>query len=285
MVPPRLSRWELGTVPAHRQGLVTQKKPPSPRSRPQRPGPSVPCLSPVPGPRQVPSGQRFQASAPAAWGQKGLRPGSEVSADFVAPGLGRAASSGRLLPPGHRGRWGRQPGAFGKEWGAWSPVPSPRQGRRLPTASWPRACRPPSQLRQRPLFPPLVQVTAVPELSLTAVRLSHDGTGAQYLHLAREDRNNTFRCGRQLLPRLGALKLGGRAGADPPPAAEQARDRDRRPAFPPQRAVPHDPCGQQRRTPHPGAHGPVRLPEVPLQGPLLQDAEQVAVHVHERLHG
>ncbi|XP_047610451.1 presequence protease, mitochondrial isoform X1 [Phacochoerus africanus] len=36
------------------------------------------------------------------------------------------------------------------------------------------------------------QVTAVPELSLTAVRLSHDGTGAQYLHLAREDRNNTF---------------------------------------------------------------------------------------------
>lgn len=137
MVPPRPSRWKLGTVPAHRQGLVTQRKPPSPRSRPQRPGPSVPCLSPVPGPRQVPSGQRFQASAPAAWGQKGLRPGSEVSADFVAPGLGRAASSGRLLPPGHRGRWGRQPGAFGREWGAWSPVPSPRQGRRLPAASWP----------------------------------------------------------------------------------------------------------------------------------------------------
>lgn len=40
----------------------------------------------------------------------------------------------------------------------------------------------------------LVQVTPVPELSLTAVKLSHDGTGAQYLHLAREDGNNLFRC-------------------------------------------------------------------------------------------
>ncbi|XP_042085643.1 presequence protease, mitochondrial isoform X2 [Ovis aries] len=36
------------------------------------------------------------------------------------------------------------------------------------------------------------QVTPVPELSLTAVKLSHDSTGAQYLHLAREDRNNLF---------------------------------------------------------------------------------------------
>ncbi|KAM5235046.1 presequence protease, mitochondrial [Ctenodactylus gundi] len=36
------------------------------------------------------------------------------------------------------------------------------------------------------------QVTSVPELFLTAVKLSHDNTGARYLHLAREDRNNTF---------------------------------------------------------------------------------------------
>ncbi|CAK6432881.1 unnamed protein product [Pipistrellus nathusii] len=36
------------------------------------------------------------------------------------------------------------------------------------------------------------QVTPVPELFLTAVKLSHDGTGARYLHLAREDTNNLF---------------------------------------------------------------------------------------------
>ncbi|XP_060638521.2 presequence protease, mitochondrial [Anolis sagrei] len=36
------------------------------------------------------------------------------------------------------------------------------------------------------------QVTAVPELFLTAVKLSHDKTGAKYLHVAREDSNNLF---------------------------------------------------------------------------------------------
>lgn len=36
------------------------------------------------------------------------------------------------------------------------------------------------------------QVTSVPELFLTAVKLSHDNTGAKYLHLAREDTNNLF---------------------------------------------------------------------------------------------
>ncbi|KAJ7396182.1 pitrilysin metallopeptidase 1 [Pitangus sulphuratus] len=36
------------------------------------------------------------------------------------------------------------------------------------------------------------QVTAVPELFLTAVKLTHDGTGARYLHVAREDFNNLF---------------------------------------------------------------------------------------------
>ncbi|XP_029444406.1 presequence protease, mitochondrial [Rhinatrema bivittatum] len=36
------------------------------------------------------------------------------------------------------------------------------------------------------------QVTSVPELFLTTVKLSHDNTGAKYLHLAREDSNNLF---------------------------------------------------------------------------------------------
>uniref|UniRef100_A0A8C3XUQ9 Presequence protease, mitochondrial n=1 Tax=Chelydra serpentina TaxID=8475 RepID=A0A8C3XUQ9_CHESE len=35
-------------------------------------------------------------------------------------------------------------------------------------------------------------VTAVPELFLTAVKLSHENTGAKYLHVAREDSNNLF---------------------------------------------------------------------------------------------
>lgn len=37
------------------------------------------------------------------------------------------------------------------------------------------------------------QVVAVPDLCLTAVKLSHDKTGAQYLHAARDDSNNLFR--------------------------------------------------------------------------------------------
>ncbi|XP_060761903.1 presequence protease, mitochondrial isoform X3 [Neoarius graeffei] len=36
------------------------------------------------------------------------------------------------------------------------------------------------------------EVTPVPDLSLTAVKLSHDVTGAQYLHTARDDSNNLF---------------------------------------------------------------------------------------------
>ncbi|KAG7524059.1 presequence protease, mitochondrial [Solea senegalensis] len=36
------------------------------------------------------------------------------------------------------------------------------------------------------------QVVAVPDLFLTAVKLSHDKTGAQYLHAARDDTNNLF---------------------------------------------------------------------------------------------
>ncbi|XP_053507723.1 presequence protease, mitochondrial isoform X1 [Ictalurus furcatus] len=36
------------------------------------------------------------------------------------------------------------------------------------------------------------EVTQVPDLSLTAVKLCHDVTGAQYLHTARDDSNNLF---------------------------------------------------------------------------------------------
>ncbi|XP_026887832.2 presequence protease, mitochondrial isoform X1 [Electrophorus electricus] len=36
------------------------------------------------------------------------------------------------------------------------------------------------------------EVTAVPDLFLTAVKLDHDVTGAQYLHAARDDSNNLF---------------------------------------------------------------------------------------------
>lgn len=39
----------------------------------------------------------------------------------------------------------------------------------------------------------LSQVAAVPDLFLTAVKLTHDKTGAQYLHAARDDSNNLFR--------------------------------------------------------------------------------------------
>ena len=35
----------------------------------------------------------------------------------------------------------------------------------------------------------------IPELHLTAVRLKHDKTDADYLHIARDDRNNVFGIG------------------------------------------------------------------------------------------
>nr|XP_023660537.1 presequence protease, mitochondrial-like [Paramormyrops kingsleyae] len=38
----------------------------------------------------------------------------------------------------------------------------------------------------------VTQVTAVPDLCLTAVKLTHDNTAAQYLHVARDDSNNLF---------------------------------------------------------------------------------------------
>lgn len=35
----------------------------------------------------------------------------------------------------------------------------------------------------------------VPELELTALHLQHDKTGAEYLHVARDDKNNVFSIG------------------------------------------------------------------------------------------
>ena len=41
----------------------------------------------------------------------------------------------------------------------------------------------------------LLRTKHVPELELTAVHLQHDQTGADYLHVAREDTNNVFSIG------------------------------------------------------------------------------------------
>jgi len=41
----------------------------------------------------------------------------------------------------------------------------------------------------------LKRVKEVPELELTALQLQHDKTGAEYLHIAREDSNNVFSIG------------------------------------------------------------------------------------------
>ena len=35
----------------------------------------------------------------------------------------------------------------------------------------------------------------IPELELTALQLRHDKTGAEYLHVARDDKNNVFSIG------------------------------------------------------------------------------------------
>lgn len=41
----------------------------------------------------------------------------------------------------------------------------------------------------------LVRSKHVPELKLTALHLQHDRTGADYLHIARDDSNNVFSVG------------------------------------------------------------------------------------------
>lgn len=43
------------------------------------------------------------------------------------------------------------------------------------------------------MSPFLSQVVSVPELFLVSVQLTHDKTGAQHLHVARDDSNNVFR--------------------------------------------------------------------------------------------
>lgn len=41
----------------------------------------------------------------------------------------------------------------------------------------------------------LLRSKHVPELKLTALHLKHDSTGADYLHIARDDNNNVFSVG------------------------------------------------------------------------------------------
>lgn len=41
----------------------------------------------------------------------------------------------------------------------------------------------------------LQRIKQVPELELTALHLQHDKTGAEYLHIARDDANNVFSIG------------------------------------------------------------------------------------------
>ena len=41
----------------------------------------------------------------------------------------------------------------------------------------------------------LIRSKHVPELELTALHLQHDKTGADYLHVARDDKNNVFSIG------------------------------------------------------------------------------------------
>ncbi|KAK3738451.1 hypothetical protein QZH41_017087, partial [Actinostola sp. cb2023] len=46
----------------------------------------------------------------------------------------------------------------------------------------------------------LLQVVPIPELSLVSVKLTHDATGAQHLHIARDDANNVFGVGFRTTP-------------------------------------------------------------------------------------
>lgn len=41
----------------------------------------------------------------------------------------------------------------------------------------------------------IFQVRKVPELELTAITLKHEATGAQHLHIDRDDANNVFAVG------------------------------------------------------------------------------------------
>src|SRR5436305_709780 len=46
----------------------------------------------------------------------------------------------------------------------------------------------------------LLRSKHVPELELTALHLQHDKTGADYLHIARDDKNNVFSIGFKTKP-------------------------------------------------------------------------------------
>lgn len=105
---------------------------------------------------------------------------------------------------------GKSP-SFAAMWCAWS---------RRPSAPWTRLKKLPSKGYSNPALPKFLRTYAtltdvsaypkpgesihgfvlnrakhVPELQLTAIQLYHEKTGAEYLHIARDDKNNVFSIG------------------------------------------------------------------------------------------
>lgn len=99
----------------------------------------------------------------------------------------------------------------------------------------------------------------VPELQLTAFHLEHEKTGAEYLHVARTDKNNVFSVGFKTNP-------------------------------PDDTGVPHilehtTLCGSQKYVDQ--EHGTcawLTLAQVSRQRSLLQNATPIAVEFHERFY-
>lgn len=135
-------------------------------------------------------------------------------------------------------------------------------------------------------------MVAVPDLFLTAVKLTHDKTGAKYLHAARDDSNNLFRCEEwfqlchifkimlnwykhskiwEFLHSVFICTFNSKKMSNIHLNVFQCPVQD-------------DPYGQHRGSTHPWAHSALWIEEVSLQRPFLQDAQQVSVHLHERLH-
>lgn len=143
-----------------------------------------------------------------------------------------------------------------------------------------------------------IQVTPVPDLCLSAVQLSHNVTGADVLHRARDDSNNLFRYEGHVQNKAIHLVFETSCGGRNHPSASGSRplwhdDRWRLclscSAAPrmfdvcsAQRSIPHDAEGQHRGAARPGAHGALLL--VSLPRPLLQHTEPLPGHLHECLH-
>ena len=101
-------------------------------------------------------------------------------------------------------------------------------------------------------------VKHVPELHLAAIRLQHDTTGADYLHLARDDTNNVFSIGFKTNP-------------------------------PDDTGVPHilehtTLCGSKRYIDLCSFKAFAHNHQISCPRPILQDASSLPLYVHERLH-